>query len=165
MSFEICHSDQKSESITCSWKWRWIALKPSEHHCNIIMRAPKLYTSRPVKLHSLFERLEFLGLILKPLSTIVLCWFEKFQKALNLTLIMPRDASLLDSCTSDRWCFSFLALNQIVHPKLIVQTYHLKSQSSIIGNFYWQAIPFKISLLSGVDLLRYQLLVRICPFL
>ena len=67
-------------------------------------------------LHWLSERLGALRLIgtqlrapLEPLNAIVLCdgpnWF---QGALNWTLMMPKYASLSDSCTSDRYAFSVM---------------------------------------------------------
>ena len=48
---------------------------------------------------------------IKPLSTIVLWWSEGFQVALNRVPMMPRDASLSDSYTPDRCCFSSLIEN------------------------------------------------------
>jgi len=45
----------------------------------------------------------------KPLSTIMLWYFKGFIRTLNLSSIMPRDASLLAAYTPDRHSFSCLA--------------------------------------------------------
>ena len=41
-----------------------------------------------------------------PINTIVLWWMGRFGRALNRAPMMPRDASLSDSCTPDRCSFS-----------------------------------------------------------
>ena len=72
------------------------------------------------KLHWLSERLAFLGIMgsemkapLKPLNTIGLGCPGVFKGTLNWDPIMPRDASLSDSCTSYRCIFFRLGSKQI----------------------------------------------------
>ena len=59
------------------------------------------------------ERLASLGIVgdwlrlpLNPLNTIVTWCPEGFQGGLIWAFMMPRDSSLSDSWTSDRWCLS-----------------------------------------------------------
>ena len=51
---------------------------------------------------------------LKPLNTIVLWCTKGMNEVLNNSPMMPRDASLSDRYTSDRWCFSSLSRDTLV---------------------------------------------------